>query len=206
MSTSYSSKAGAKLIHMLAKLLSILESKSSTSHTTTQHKLANSSNMSRQHSSSPISRSKRNKPTMTTLSSSIIKNSNPIEFGSMCSMCFLDENKLKTCSRCLNRIFSKCSSMFHVDSNNKLNNDNNKCSMCVDKLYVDIKIGGRSSSSSSCCFCNYCCCRREEIKRPYWFSSKLSFRLNNDVHLANLCLFIFFASIAFLYKYQSLFE
>lgn len=161
MSTSYSSRSCAKLFCLLSTILSLSESKSKTS----SHRIK---------PNSPIT--KPSHSTTTTTTTNTIK-TNPIQFESMCSMCFLDDNKLKTCSRCLSRILS----MLAVDRN--------KCSMCVDKLYVDIKIGGSS--------------RMKEVEEERF--SSVSFRLN-DFHLANLCLFIFIASLVFLYKNQPLSE
>lgn len=162
MSTSYSSRACAKLVCLLSTLLSLSDRKSKSSHRPTS-------------SNSPILTC--NKPSSTRSTTKPANNNPPIRFESMCSMCFLDNNKLKTCSRCLTRMLS----MLAVDDTNS-----NKCSMCVD-----IKIGGSS------------CSRMKES--ACWFSSVVSFRLN-DFHLANLCLFIFVASLVFLYKFQPLYE
>lgn len=168
MSTSYSSRARTKLFRLLNTLLRLSEMRSKSHRSETRRPSSLS------HTHSPISTSNFERPT-----DAFAANIRPIQFESMCSMCFIDDNKLKTCSRCQNRMLSKCSMLL-----------DNKCSMCVDKLYVDIKIGGSS-------------CRMKEA-RPYWFSS-ISFRLN-DFHLANLCLLIFFASLVFLYQNQPLYE
>lgn len=159
MSTSYSSKASAKLLRLLTKLVSLLEPSSSLR----RRKRKREREESRQ----------QHEPTASNdeLLNNFFKNS--IHFDSMCSMCFLDHNSLRTCSRCTNRLISSISL-----SSSSLD----KCSFrCLAKISMFSKVLSTSSR--------------------FFISIFSSWR---DFHVANFCIFVFFATIVLLYKTSEL--
>jgi hypothetical protein len=159
MSTSYSSKASAKLLRLLTKLVSLLEPSSSSLRRRKRRKREES----RQQHESTASNDE--------LLNNFFKNS--IHFDSMCSMCFLDHNSLRTCSRCTNRLISSISL-----SSSSLD----KCSFrCLAKISMFSKVLSTSSRFFISIFSNW-----------------------RDFHVANFCIFVFFATIVLLYKTSEL--
>lgn len=148
MSTSYSSKAGAKLLRLLNTLVRLASVNSAPS---LLQSLIDESSPSAASSSSK-SHAYSNRKTRKT--------------KSMCSMCtFLDGNKFSTCFRCSSRLIS----MLVVT----------RCSMSLDKA-------GCSSSNSK--------------SLDYTVRKQQKMGSNGDYLIANLCIFILFATLMFLYK------
>lgn len=179
MSTSYSPRANLKLFRLLDKLLRLLDASQKKQN---QLNLAASSASSQHNMNIESSLATEISSALTQKLKYSSRSFESVFFCQSdcccCSCCFLPNRKIK-----LNGARSRC---FNSTCENNYNTTDLFTSKCSSKCSM---LSSAKSKRS--------CSRFDVTKNKSFFSL-------NDFHIANACLFIFFWTIIYLYKYQSI--